>query len=64
MITNATYNENGMWSDEDEKALLEFLDKVNAKGFLFALSNVLESKNQKNDIYIIGLKVRDTTAII
>ena len=50
LITNATYNENGMWSDEDEKALLEFLDKVNAKGFLFALSNVLESKNKKNDI--------------
>ena len=50
MITNATYNENGMWSEVEEKALLEFLDKVNAKGFLFALSNVLESKNKKNDI--------------
>ena len=50
LITNATYNENGMWSDVEEKALLEFLDKVNEKGFLFALSNVLESKNKKNDI--------------
>ena len=50
LITNSTYNENGMWSDVEEKALLEFLDKVNEKGFLFALSNVLESKNKKNDI--------------
>jgi len=50
LITNATYNENGMWKEKEEKDLLEFLDKANEKGFRFALSNVLKSKNKKNDI--------------
>ena len=50
LITNATYNENGMWTETEEKALLEFLDEANEKGFSFALSNVLESKNKRNDI--------------
>lgn len=50
LITNATYNENGMWTEIEEKALLEFLDEANEKGFSFALSNVLESKNKRNDI--------------
>ncbi len=50
LITNATYNENGLWTESEEKALLDFLDKANGKGFKFALSNVLESKNRKNDI--------------
>ena len=31
LITNATYNENGMWTEIEEKALLKFLDDV----FLF-----------------------------
>ena len=50
LITNATYNESGMWTETEEKALLEFLDEANKKGFSFALSNVLESKNKRNDI--------------
>ena len=50
LITNATYNENGMWTDLDEKDLLGFLDEANEKGFSFALSNVLESKNKRNNI--------------
>lgn len=50
LITNATYNESGMWTETEEKALLEFLDEANKKSFSFALSNVLESKNKRNDI--------------
>ena len=50
LITNATYNENGMWTEKEEKDLLKFLDEANEKGFRFALSNVLKSKNKKNDI--------------
>ena len=50
LITNATYNESGMWTETEEKALLEFLDEANEKGFSFSLSNVLESKNKRNDI--------------
>ena len=50
LITNATYNENGMWTEFDEKDLLIFLDEANKKGFKFALSNVLKSKNKMNTI--------------
>lgn len=50
LITNATYNENGMWTEKDEADLLSFLDKVDRQGLKFALSNVLESKNKTNQI--------------
>lgn len=50
LITTATYNESGLWSEEDERDLLSFLDKANQKGFKFALSNVLASKNMENNI--------------
>lgn len=50
LITNATYNENGIWTEIEEKALYKFLDEANEKGFSFALSNVLESKNIRNSI--------------
>ena len=50
LITNATYNENGMWTEIEEKALLQFLDAANAKKISFALSNVLVSKNNRNEI--------------
>ena len=56
LITNATYNENGMWKESDEKNLLNFLDLANEKGFKFALSNVLESKNKKNSILYDWIK--------
>lgn len=56
LITNATYNENGMWTEIEEKDLLEFLDKSNEKGFSFALSNVLKSKNKRNDILYKWIK--------
>lgn len=50
LITTASYNEQGGWSKEHEKDLLRFLDKLNSKGIKFALSNVMESKNKKNEI--------------
>lgn len=49
LITNATYNENGMWTEIEESFYLNFLDEANGKGFNFALSYVLESKNKRND---------------
>lgn len=58
LITNATYNENGMWTEKEEKALLEFLDESNERGFSFALSNVLASKNKRNDILYNWIKSR------
>ncbi len=56
LITHATYNEGGMWSEKDEYDLLNFLDNANKNGFKFALSNVLESKNKKNNILYNWIK--------
>ena len=50
LITTATYNESGLWTEDDEKDLLNFLNRADKQGFKFALSNVLSSKNMKNDI--------------
>ncbi|MBR1419572.1 MAG: DNA adenine methylase [Selenomonadaceae bacterium] len=50
LITCATYNENGGWSDIGEGELLFFLDRINAGGIRFALSNVLSSKGKTNEI--------------
>ena len=41
----AAYNENGGWSEEDEKCLLSILDMLNDKGVKFALSNNLKYDN-------------------
>ena len=50
LITGATYNENGGWTDHDETALLQFLDSLNNRGIHFALSNVLNHKGKENTI--------------
>lgn len=41
----AAYNENGGWSEENEKKLLEILDGLNDRGIRFALSNNLKYDN-------------------
>ncbi len=51
LITCATYNENGGWTILDEQDLYyKYLDKLDAKGIRFALSNVLFSKGKSNGI--------------
>ena len=52
LITCATYNEQGGWSETDEKDLLKFLDELNSRKIRFALSNVLRSKGKENKILI------------
>lgn len=52
LITCATYNEQGGWREEDEKDLLNFLDKLHNNKIKFALSNVLRSKGKENRILI------------
>lgn len=52
LITCATYNENGGWSDNDEHDLLHFLDYLHLRGIKFALSNVLRSKGKENKILL------------
>jgi adenine-specific DNA-methyltransferase len=50
LITCASYNEKSGWTEKDEYDLLEYLEKADASGHLFALSNVLECGGKKNDI--------------
>lgn len=50
LITCASYNENGGWNEEKEKALLSLCDALNAKGVKFALSNVTHHKGKENKL--------------
>lgn len=50
LITGATYNENGGWTEQDETDLLTFLNRLNDQGIHFALSNVLCHKGKENTI--------------
>lgn len=48
LITCASYNEQGGWTEADERDLLQLLDNLSQRGIKFALSNVLESKGREN----------------
>lgn len=50
LITDASYNENGGWSIENEKELLNLLDNLHKQNIKFALSNVLEHKGRENTL--------------
>lgn len=50
LLSTASYNENGGWSEKDEIDLLEFLTTLNEKNIRFALSNVLVHKGKVNKI--------------
>lgn len=52
LITTASYNENGGWTETEERRLLDVLDGLTARGIKFALSNVLEHNGRKNQILI------------
>lgn len=56
LITTASYNDGKRgfkgWNEDEEKRLLEFLDKCNEKNIKFALSNVLFMGDKTNDILL------------
>lgn len=52
LISTATYNENGGWTEKEEKELLHILNKLNENNVKFALSNVLSHKGNENKILI------------
>lgn len=56
LITTASYNENGGWTEDDEKKLLDFLDTLNKKKIKFALSNVIQHKGRENKILMDWIK--------
>ena len=56
LVTTATYNENGGWTEKEERDLLSFLDRVHQRGSRFALSNVTQSKGRENRLLIDWLE--------
>ena len=52
LITCATYNEQGGWDAEKERALLDFLDQLHGRKIKFALSNVVRSRGKENSILL------------
>ena len=50
LITCASYNENGGWTENDEKSLLTMLDVLNENKVNFAMSNVLTNKGNTNNV--------------
>ena len=52
LVTCATYNESGGWTEKDERDLLSLLDRIDKNGGRFALSNVTESNGNRNTILL------------
>lgn len=52
LISTATYNEGGGWTEREETDLLRFMDELNAHGIRFVLSNMLEHKGRRNQLLI------------
>lgn len=59
LISTATYNEGGGWTERDEQNLLDFMDRLNEQGIHFVLSNMLEHKGRKNHLLIDWIEQRD-----
>lgn len=49
LISNSEYNK--MWSENDERDLLDLLDELNTKKVKFAISNLIEYKGKTNYIF-------------
>ena len=59
LISTATYNEGGGWTERDECDLLRFMDELNAHGSKVVLSNMLEHKGRKNQLLIDWIEQRN-----
>ena len=55
-LGTASYNENGGWTKQDEKDLLNYLTILDSKGIKFALSNVIEHKGSKHEMLETWIK--------
>jgi len=60
LITTGSYNDGkrgyGDWNEREEQDLIELLDKLDAQGVRFALSNVIKHKGKVNDRLIMWLE--------
>lgn len=49
LISQSEYNK--LWNEKHEKELYEFLDKLDARGIKFGITNLVYHKGKKNDIF-------------
>ncbi|MGL4210489.1 MAG: DNA adenine methylase, partial [Cetobacterium somerae] len=52
LLGMATYNENGGWTEKDDKDLMDMLDIIHSRGDKFMVSNVFVHKGQKHETLI------------
>lgn len=64
LITCASYNEQGGWTEKEELLLLELLDELSSKSVKFALSNVLEAKGKTNTCLLEWISKRPDYRVI
>lgn len=50
LITESEYNK--IWHESDDKKLLEILDTLDAKGIMFAISNVTHYRGRVNEVFL------------
>jgi adenine-specific DNA-methyltransferase len=55
-LGTASYNENGGWTKQDEKDLLNYLTFLDSKGIRFVLSNVIKHKGIKHSLLEAWIK--------
>lgn len=63
LISTATYNEGGGWTEKDESDLLDFMDKLIAHNIKFVLSNMLEHKGRENRLLIDWIAHRNLQVV-
>lgn len=63
LISTASYNENGGWTQKDEFDLYNILDKLNNRHVKFALSNVIVHKGNNNESLIEWAKKYNTYSL-
>lgn len=63
LISTATYNEGGGWTEKDERDLLGFMDELNTRGNKFVLSNILEHKGKRNQLLIDWINQRNMQVV-
>ena len=64
LITDAVYNESNKWNSQSENALLGLLNNLLEQQIPFALSNVLEKGNAKNEPLYNWLQHNPTLRVI
>lgn len=59
LITTATYNEGGNWTEKEEKELLSILDEIDEMGIFFGLSNVIREGDKENKLLVNWIEERN-----